>query len=68
MKTPCHDTPLGRLITARHLSQSYLAEQAEVPQCFVNRVARGTTESPRRTNMLKLAAYLRVPVDTIYPH
>jgi len=67
MKTPAHNTPLGRLMTERGLSQSFLAREANVTQCFVNRVASGSTESPRRTNMLKMAAYLAVPVDTIYP-
>ena len=67
MRTPAHDTPLGRLITERGLSQSFLSREAGVTQSFVNRVATGSIESPRRSTMLKLAAYLKVPVDTIYP-
>lgn len=67
MKTPDHDTPLGRLMTERQLSQSFLAREADVTQSFVNRVAKGTIESPRRSSMLKIAVYLAVPVDTIYP-
>jgi len=67
MRTPAHDTPLGRLMTERGLSQSFLAREAGVTQSFVNRVAKGSIESPRRSTMLKMAAYLEVPVDTIYP-
>lgn len=67
MRTPAHDTPLGRLMTERGLSQSSLAREAGVTQSFVNRVAKGSIESPRRSTMLKMAAYLEVPVDTIYP-
>ena len=67
MKTPDHDTPFGRLMTERQLRQSFLAREADVTQSFVNRVAKGTIESPRRSSMLKLAAYLAVPVDAIYP-
>jgi transcriptional regulator with XRE-family HTH domain len=67
MKTPAHNTPLGRLMTERGLSQSFLAREADVTQSFVNRVAKGSIESPRRSTMLKMAAYLEVPVDTIYP-
>lgn len=67
MRTPAHDTPLGRLMTERQLSQSFLAREADVTQSFVNRVAKGTIESPRRSSMLKIAVYLAVPVDTIYP-
>lgn len=67
MRTPAHDTPLGRLMTERQLSQSFLAREAGVTQSFVNRVAKGTIESPRRSSMLKVAAYLDVHVDTIYP-
>ena len=67
MRTPAHDTPLGRLMTERVLSQSFLAREAGVTQSFVNRVAKGSIESPRRSTMLKMAAYLEVPVDTIYP-
>lgn len=67
MRTPAHDTPLGRLMTERGLSQSFLSREAGVTQSFVNRVAKGTIESPRRSTMLKMAAYLEVPVDTIYP-
>lgn len=67
MRTPAHDTPLGRLMTERQLSQSFLAREADVTQSFVYRVAKGTIESPRRSSMLKIAVYLAVPVDTIYP-
>ena len=67
MRTPAHDTPLGRLMTERGLSQSFSAREAGVTQSFVNRVAKGSIESPRRSTMLKMAAYLEVPVDTIYP-
>ena len=67
MRTPAHDTPLGRLMTERGLSQSFLAREAGVTQSFVNRVAKGSIESPRRSTMVKMAAYLEVPVDTIYP-
>ena len=54
-------------MTERGLSQSFLAREAGVTQSFVNRVAKGSIESPRRSTMLKMAAYLEVPVDTIYP-
>ena len=30
MKTPAHNTPLGRLMTERGLSQSFLAREADV--------------------------------------
>jgi transcriptional regulator with XRE-family HTH domain len=58
---------LGRLMTERGLSQFFLARETGVTQSFVNRVAKGSIESPRRSTMLKMAAYLEVPVDTIYP-
>ena len=67
LKTPPHNTPLGRIITTRNFSQSMLAREAGVPQSFVNRVAKGTVETPRRSNMQRLAKYLGVPVDSIYP-
>jgi predicted transcriptional regulator len=54
-------------MTERQLSQSFLAREAGVTQSFVNRVTKGTIESPRRSSMLKVAAYLDVHVDTIYP-
>ena len=68
MRTPAHDTPLGRLMTERQLSQSFLAREAGVTQSFVNRVAKGTIESPRRSSMLKVAAYLDVHVDLSLIH
>jgi transcriptional regulator with XRE-family HTH domain len=67
MRSPAHDTPLGRLMTERGLSQSFLSREAGVTQSFVNRVAKGTIGSLRRSTMLRMAAYLKVPVDTIYP-
>jgi len=67
LKTPPQNTPLGRIITTRNFSQSMLAREAEVSQSFLNRVARGTVETPRRSNMQRLAKYLGVPVDSIYP-
>jgi|TARA_B100000795_G_scaffold269551_1_gene259289 predicted transcriptional regulator len=44
-----------------------LAREAEVSQSFLNRVAKGTVETPRLSNMQRLAKYLGVPVDSIYP-
>ena len=67
MRTPAHDTPLGRLLIERGLSQSFLAREAGVTKSFVNRVAKGSIESPRRSTMRRMAAYLEVPVDIIYP-
>ena len=67
LKTPPHNTPLGRIITTRNFSQSMLAKEAEVSQSFLNRVAKGTVETPRLSNMQRLAKYLGVPVDSIYP-
>ena len=67
LKTPPHNTPLGRIITTRNFSQSMLAREAEVFQSFLNRVAKGTVETPRLSNMQRLAKYLGVPVDSIYP-
>ena len=67
LKTPPHNTPLGRIMTTRNFSQSMLAREAGVSQSFVNRVAKGTVETPRRSNMQRLAKYLGVPVDSIYP-
>lgn len=67
LKTPPHNTPLGRIITTRNFSQSMLAREAEVSQSFLNRVAKGTAETPRISNMQRLAKYLGVPVDSIYP-
>jgi len=67
LKTPPHNTPLGRIITTRNFSQSMLAREAEVSQSFLNRVAKGTVENPRLSNMQRLAKYLGVPVDSIYP-
>ena len=67
LKTPPHNTPLGQIITTRNFSQSMLAREAEVSQSFLNRVAKGTVETPRLSNMQRLAKYLGVPVDSIYP-
>ena len=67
MKTPDNNAQLGRIKTTRNFSQSMLAREAGVSQSFVNRVAKGTVETPRRSNMQRLAKYLGVPVDSIYP-
>jgi predicted transcriptional regulator len=67
LKTPPHNTPLGRIITTRNFSQSMLAKEAGVSQSFLKRVAKGTVETPRRSNMQRLAKYLGIPVDSIYP-
>ena len=54
-------------MTTRNFSQSMLAKEAGVSQSFLKRVAKGTVETPRRSNMQRLAKYLGVPVDSIYP-
>ena len=54
-------------MTTRNLSQSMLAREAGVSQSFVNWVAKGTVGNPRRANMQRLAKYLGIPVDSIYP-
>ena len=44
-----------------------LAKEAGVSQSFLKRVAKGTVATPRRSNMQRLAKYLGIPVDSIYP-
>ena len=57
---------LQTLMLNESLSQQELSRRTGVSQPTISRILDGTYESPSFFNMLKLAKYFKVPVETLY--
>jgi transcriptional regulator with XRE-family HTH domain len=54
------DTPVGRLIAGKGISDNALARLLKVPQPTITRLANGTTKEPGRELVQKLAVFFEV--------